>query len=245
MHSLEFLPDTLDAVVTYISVVRRAKRRHNLGRIEIRIPHKYKSDVISAFRLQSKDNRLYFFDTEEFKTGASLLISFFQEGRESMRDIVAYMLKYTAKNASFSPKRSNEYYIFRKLGIRSFTYSTGVLPSLLAYQKVRLRLVSYDERYKDMYELQKDIDAGRISFATYYEKIEPTYITKQRYTFKKITKEGYNCPIFIKMLSNTDYLQTKEGFKLVAVVVTINDTGECFTWRCGEYERIVIDEKET
>ncbi len=43
-----------------------------------------------------------------------------------------------------------------------------------------------DKRYADLYELQKDIDLGVLTFKTFYEKIEAEYTQHYRESIKKV-----------------------------------------------------------
>lgn len=240
LHSLDSIPDTFENLITYIKVVSRAKKSKGVGRIEVRIPYKYKTDLIKYFSLKSKGG-LYFVDYNEFKTGSALLFTFFQPDRDSYKDIVAYMMKYTQKSLAYSDKKSNEYYVFRKLGIRAFTYSRGILPSLLAYQKVRYQLIQRDKRYADLYELQCDIDKGLVSFETEYEKIDPEYIEHYRKSVIDVDFHIQDEPIVYKRLTSSRILLSKEHYILKAVQVSFSD-GSNISWSSGGYEIISSSE---
>ena len=240
-HNMDFIPDTLSDTLDYIDIQKRAKNHKKIGRVELRLPYKYKQSIIKELGLLGKNN-VYYEDYKTFKKGSALIISFFQPNKESAKDIVAYMLKYTAKNVAYSGKKSNEYYVFRKLGIRAFTYSLNVLPSITAYQKIRTALTIKNNRYADLYELQKDIDSGVLTFESSYEKIEAEYHQHCRESIKKVDNTN-EYPIIYKYNSYTDICIRNEHCKLVAVSVTFADKSTPITWESGKCERIPIESK--
>jgi hypothetical protein len=60
-------------------------------------------------------------------------------------------MKYTSKNVSWSENKSNEYYVFSALNFRAFTYSSRVLPSVTAYQKVRYLLIQRKDKLRKVH----------------------------------------------------------------------------------------------
>lgn len=237
-HTMTFPKDNLESIIQYVKVIKRAKIKKALGRVEIRLPYKYKSSLIDSFSLQySPKHRLYFFDLKSFKSGSSIVITFFQEGKDSAKDVVRYIMKYTSKNLSYSGNKSNEYYIFRELGIRAFSYSQKVLPSVTAYQKIRAYLISIDDKYKSMYEVQKDIDLGKLSIVSTYVKKEPEFYNYKRKGFIKSFHPDYDCPIFNDGIQDIDIF-VSGGYHLLTKVTVSFSNGVSFSWSIGNYSKI-------
>ncbi len=237
-HSMDFIQDNLLNICNHINVIKRAKKSKDIGRIEIRLPYKYKSQIINIYSLNRHSDR-YYENLKEYKSGNSLIFTFFQPDKDNFKDIVSYILKYTQKNVAFTESKSNEYYIFRKLGIRSFTYSLGVLPSLVAYQKVRAKLIKKNKRYSDLYELQKDIDKGLVTFYTTYEIKDPIYRTKISERIEKIDNSK-DCPIIYTFMSKNDICISKRKCKLIAVSVTFSDLSPAIIWLTGQYSKVEL-----
>jgi len=239
-HSMDFIKDNLLNICNHINVMKRAKKSKDIGRIEIRLPYKYKNQIINIYSLKRHGDR-YYENLKEYKSGNSLIFTFFQPNKDNFKDIVSYILKYTQKNVAYTKSKSNEYYIFRKLGIRSFVYSLKVLPSLVAYQKVRTELIKRNNKYKDLYELQKDIDKGLVSFYTTYEIKDPIYRTK---ISERVEKVDYSqeCPIIYTFLSKKDICVSKRECKLIAVTVSFSDFSPAIIWQTGQYSTIELPE---
>lgn len=220
-HTGYFLPDNALFIVKFIEFLLRGKTKFDLGRFDLILDVKYKDALIQKFSLipyydRKRDRTLYYRSSDDFSKGDILFISFFNDQEDVTSQITKYIIKYINKSRRYDKKIDIYTGIFKYLGIRPFIASKSVLPPVTAYRKVRGELVAYDERYKDLYELQKDIKNGEIFFNVEYEEVKSkAFALSEKRKILADKHNAYDAISFEEISYNPDGKCTKKEASLI------------------------------